>query len=118
MHELSIAQYLIQLVDRHLPDEGQVQSIHIKAGPLQLIDINALEWAWESVAQGTDYAGTHLEIEQLPWTLHCPQCEATWESDDLYETCTCGSHNAYPQAGDDLLLDSIHMANETTHCAV
>ena len=109
MHELSIAQNLFKLVDRKRPHRHRVTVVRLKVGPLQAVDPSAMEWAWRSITIGTKCAESHLEIEPLPWKLYCPDCDQTWESADLYESCRCGCQDATPQAGDELQLDAIEV---------
>lgn len=106
MHELSIAQAILNLAASHTPSGATLRSVHVRAGPMRGIDPDAMQLAWSAVIPD-DFISLRLTL--LPWTLRCPECGDEFPSDDLSPTpCpSCGSPNASPLAGDDLSLTSI-----------
>ena len=91
MHELSIAEALIEQVRRHTPEGSRAFIVRVEAGPLQAIDPDALEMAWRSVTAGTELAQARLDFENLPYILLCPRCDHSWTSHDAFELCDCGA---------------------------
>lgn len=115
MHEFSIAQALLQVARRHIPPDSHVRAVRVQAGPLQAIDETALEWAWQAVREGTEYADADLEVEFLPWRLRCPDCGNRWQAPALDSPCACGSQQGVPDGGDELLLTSLEI-DELSPC--
>ncbi|HVT82902.1 MAG TPA: hydrogenase maturation nickel metallochaperone HypA, partial [Phycisphaerae bacterium] len=74
MHELSIAEALLDQVRRHLPPGSRVLTIRVEAGARRCIEEQALNLAWEALTQDTDLANSRLELATLPWTLRCNTC--------------------------------------------
>jgi hydrogenase nickel incorporation protein HypA/HybF len=107
MHELSIAQSLYEMVQRHTPAGGLVRRVRVKAGPMRGIEPQSLQWAWQAVLQTTQMNGAVLELDLPRWRLKCDQCGREWDSDDLYVSCDCGHPRPSPQGGDDLILLSM-----------
>ncbi len=107
MHELSIATVLLELVNEHTPEGATVKKVHVRAGPLRAIEPDAMELAWTAATDSTPCAASTLELEVIPWDLHCPDCDRRWQSDDPYEPCTCGCAYCRPSGNNDLLLMSI-----------
>lgn len=112
MHEMSIAESLLDIMVEKIPDQAKVTSIQIKAGPMQGIDINALQWAWQTITGSTPFEQSVLELIELPWKLYCPQCQKNWETDNFEQSCSCGSADSYPVGGDELFIDSFDVAEE------
>lgn len=117
MHEFSIAQALLRLARRHLPPGSHLRTVCVQAGPLQAIDERALDWAWQAVQAGTACADAHLEIEFLPWQLHCPDCGNRWQAAALDDPCSCGSQRGVPDGGDELVLTSLEV-DELNSCDI
>jgi hydrogenase nickel insertion protein HypA len=107
MHELSLAQALVRLVSRHAPPGSKVMAVHVQAGPLQAIEGETMQFAWRAATEATRFAGTRLQLEQLPWHLLCPDCGHAWTSEELYADCICGGQRSRPVGGDELTLVSL-----------
>lgn len=104
MHELSIAQALVELAREHVPPRAIVRSIKLKVGPMRGIEPTALHWAWQSAIAGTVLDGSVLDLDMLQWTLTCPKCQRQWTSADLFAVCHCGYDRPNPSGGDELQL--------------
>jgi hydrogenase nickel incorporation protein HypA/HybF len=104
MHELSLVQALVRLVDRYAPSGGEVTAVHMRAGPLQAIEDETMQFAWRAATEATRFAGARLQLEQLPWHLLCPDCGREWDSEELYADCVCGGRSSRPIGGDELTL--------------
>lgn len=77
MHEMSIAQSLVELVQEEL-DKHQLKTlkkVKVNCGQLSAIVPSALEMAFEVLRQGRPgWEGAKLEIATIPLTLACPGC--------------------------------------------
>ena len=108
MHELSIAEAILNLAAGHVPPGAVVTRLHVRAGAMQSIDAESLQWAWEGVReQRSCLSKSELELRVMPWSLRCPRCGAAFVSDDPFARCACGCDRAYPSGGDELLLEAI-----------
>lgn len=107
MHEFSIATALLELVKQHAPAGTTVRKVVMEAGPLQSVDPQAMEWAWQAVSDGTMYAGAELEVRVLPWRLRCRDCGREHVADDMLSPCPCGCQVCHPTGGDELRLVSL-----------
>lgn len=117
MHELSIAESLIDVAREHLPPGGRPSSLTVEAGPMRAIEPDAMEWAWQAARADTEFADAELDLIELPWQLQCLDCDATWSADRIDAACVCGSTAARPVGGDELRLMSMDIVEpETAEC--
>jgi hydrogenase nickel incorporation protein HypA/HybF len=68
MHELSIAQEIVETVRGHVPLEasGPVRRVRLKLGALNRIVPDSLRFCFEAASRGTVVEGAMLEIHEIP----------------------------------------------------
>ena len=77
MHELAIAQQLIDKATGFLPASatGRVRTVHLQLGPLAGVSADELRFGFAVVAAGTPFAGAQLEIVETPVVVYCAECQ-------------------------------------------
>jgi hydrogenase nickel incorporation protein HypA/HybF len=107
MHELSIADALLEIALRHA-DGRRVESVEIKVGHLRQVVPDALAFAWTLVAAGTAAEGAELVIEEVPAAGVCRGCGTESEWDWFPLACrACGSADVELVRGEELLVDAL-----------
>ncbi len=109
MHEFSIVDSLIKLIDRQPFDSHEIKSVVVSAGPMRGIDENCLQWAWKETIHDTMLEKATLIFKPLPWVLHCKQCDKKFETEDFGAPCQCGNPNPTLSGGDELTLESLEI---------
>jgi hydrogenase nickel incorporation protein HypA/HybF len=113
MHELSIAEALIEQVGAELDRSGQhgrVKRIELAVGWLSGVHCGALAFAFELLAPGTVVEGAALSIRQPPAISHCRQCGAETEIGEMIADCPkCHSPEIAIDKGRELLLEGIDL---------
>jgi Zn finger protein HypA/HybF involved in hydrogenase expression len=109
MHELSIAESILELARRHVPPGERLVAVTVRAGPLRAIDESAMSLAWRATTDNTAYDGCLLKLQQLPWRLRCPRCQRVWQHTDRFAVCSCGCETPAAIGGDELDLTSINV---------
>lgn len=104
MHELSIAQAILQVVRENVSARQSVRRVAVRVGPLQAIERRSMDLAWTAATMDGFCAGAELELELIPWTLRCPACGRQWSADDPLQRCSCGSMEALPSGSAELTL--------------
>ncbi len=76
MHELSIAQSIIEIVDEEARKHGagQVKKIKLKIGEFSGVVKEALEFSFDVVKNGTIAENAELEIEVVKFKALCNSC--------------------------------------------
>jgi hydrogenase nickel incorporation protein HypA/HybF len=109
MHELSIADAVVQIACRHA-GERRVTRVELRVGHLRQVVPDALTFAFELVAQGTTVEGAELAIEQVPAGIRCRSCAAEGTLAAFPACCPeCGSLDVDVTGGDELLVDSLEL---------
>jgi hydrogenase nickel incorporation protein HypA/HybF len=99
MHELSLTQSLLDIVEDYARREGftRVRSLKLSFGCLSCIDPEALKFSFSVQARGTKAEGAELEFDIRPAVLYCLKCEREFSSGSFHPACIgCG--------GEDVLL--------------
>ena len=91
MHELSLVESILQIVDEYAAKEGfaRVTSLRLSCGKLSSVVPQALSFAFEVQSKGTRAEGAALELEILPAAIHCLSCEKDVEIDRLRPSARC-----------------------------
>jgi hydrogenase nickel incorporation protein HypA/HybF len=109
MHELAIAESIVEIAARH--SEGRkVTRVELRVGHLRQVVPSALEFAFELLAEGTALEGSELVIEEVPADVRCRVC-ATESTLRSFPACcpACGTFDVEVQGGDELLVDSLEI---------
>jgi hydrogenase nickel incorporation protein HypA/HybF len=75
VHELSVAESLVALVEERLPPgAARVKAVDLRLGALAGVVRGALEFCYGVATEGTALAGSTLRIEEVPVVVHCQVC--------------------------------------------
>jgi hydrogenase nickel incorporation protein HypA/HybF len=115
MHELSIAEALVAIADRHARGR-RVSRVEVAVGHLRQVVPSALAFAFELVAQGTAVEGAELVLEEVPAAGRCRACGAESRLDGFPLTCRgCGGADVEVTAGEELRVESLDLEEEVAH---
>ena len=89
MHELSIAQSLLDIIEQEtsLYKNTKVTVIRLRIGRLSGIVPDALRFAFEVISKGGSAEGAYVNIEDVPLKIMCRQCNKSFIADDPYMFC-------------------------------
>ncbi len=76
MHELSIAQNIIEIVRQSVPQDElkEVTSIKLRIGEISGVVVDSLEFGFQAIISDTELEGTRLDIEKVPFVFKCNNC--------------------------------------------
>lgn len=107
MHELSIAEGVLQVVEAQLTASGatRVHTLTLAVGALSGVVPEALRFAWSAVARGTACEGATLLIEEVPVACYCIACACEFPARAGDYTCpTCAAVSSEVRRGRELQL--------------
>ena len=96
MHELSLAQFLIDIVEDYARREGftKVRSLRLSLGRLSCIDPDCFRFVFSVQARDTKAEEAHLEFDILPAVLYCLKCEQEFSAEAFHRDCPrCKGHD-------------------------
>jgi len=76
MHEMSIAQNILEIIQDHIHEEDapNVRSIKIRIGELAGVVHDSLTFCFSTMVSGTPLQKATLDIVTIPVTAHCNAC--------------------------------------------
>ncbi len=93
MHELSLIQSLLDIVDEYAARHRfeKVNCLQLSFGCMSCIDPKSLEFAFDVQSKGTKAEGARLEFDIRPAVIYCFSCEQEHEQQHYSGDCPqCG----------------------------
>jgi len=112
MHEMSIAEGVIQLLEEQAAAQGysRVRTVWLEIGPLAAVETEALRFCFEAVTRGSLAEGARLEIVEVPGIAWCLGCSRSVPVRQRYDACPhCGSHHLQITQGDELRVKELEV---------
>ncbi len=110
MHELSIAQAIVEVADSEARKVGaaRVARVVVDVGGLSGIVADSLEFCFPMACKGTLVEGAKLCIEPIEARGWCDTCDQEFAMRDLLDTCSrCGGFANAIRAGQELAVRTI-----------
>lgn len=117
MHELSIAQSILDCIHKQLePYPGAKPTrIGVKIGSMAAIDATALQFCFEAILLGTDWEKLELVPNVIPARRTCTQCGHNFVVEDYNTFCpACESGDTEADGGDELDLEFLEIDSDGT----
>ena len=112
MHEMSIAQNLISIIQEEmLKNNAKVLgSVRLNIGQMSAIVPDALSFCFKVATADTALEGARLIIDIIPLKGYCQSCDKTFEIKDYAFFCpSCNSSEIKTVSGQDLSIVEIEV---------
>ena len=112
MHELSIAQNILDIVHQYVPpeDRGRITRVGMKIGELSGVVVDSLEFCFTAIISGTPMVDARLNVVQVPIQARCRSCSSAFQVDQSVFRCpNCGGSDLEVTAGRDLQVTDIEL---------
>lgn len=114
MHEMSIAQSLIDIVEQEMNKHGvsKLHTVKVRHGRLANVVPEALHFAWQALTADTPLEGAELVTEEVPLKVRCRKCGIEFEPEEatlLLMTCPqCGEEFGHEVlSGKELYIENL-----------
>lgn len=112
MHELAIAQSIVDLVAEQAARDGftKVNVVRVRVGALSTVEPDALQFGFDTVTAGTIAAGARLILARPEGRGYCTQCMKDIVVAARGVACPdCGGHRWLVTSGDELTLENLEV---------
>jgi hydrogenase nickel incorporation protein HypA/HybF len=110
MHELSIAQGILEIVQQYVPEEraGGIRSVKVRVGQLSGVVAESLDFSFGAIVAGTSWRNAKLNLERVPAVSDCNGCGGNFEIRDYAFCCpACSSTDIRIVSGTELQVVEI-----------
>ena len=112
MHELALADSVLQIVRRHAAGR-LVASVDLKVGQLRQVVPPALEFAFTLLATGTEAEDAELRMDVIEAGGVCRACGADGPLGDFPLSCAkCGGLDVDVARGEELYVDELELEEQ------
>jgi len=105
MHEMSLAEGIVQLVEDAAHADGctRVKAVWLEIGQLAAVEKEALRFCFDAVTRDGIVEGARLEIVETAGQAWCSKCECNVVVTALYEACPiCGNYQIQVTGGNEM----------------
>lgn len=116
MHELAIAQNILDIVRQSVPEEqaSAVRNVRIRVGQLSGLVPDSLDFCFGVIVKETRMRQAKLVIEQVPTVSRCMECARSFDVEDLAFICpACKSTNLELVTGKELEIVEIELEDDS-----
>ena len=107
MHEMSIAQSLVDILREEMGKNGArtLRSVRLSIGQLSAVVPDSLNFCFTVMTAETELEGARLIMDMVPLEGVCHDCDRTFEIEDYAFVCPyCGCTSIETIAGQDLSI--------------
>ena len=112
MHELSIAQSILDSVREHAAEHNgrRVRRVGVRVGETSGVNADALEFCFGLTVKGTELEGVVLDLERVPVRFQCHACSHQFVPVDFMPGCpACRAGAGRLVGGDELGLSFLEL---------
>ena len=112
MHELSIAMSIVKIAEDETTKAkaDTVTKIELEIGVLSGIEIDALNFVWESAVKDSVLENAEKIITLIPGKGRCADCDTEFDMENIYDCCpNCNSNFKGILQGKELKVKSLEI---------
>lgn len=112
MHEMSIAEGIIQVLEDQAVEQGyqRVKAVWLEIGPLAMIETEALRFCFDAVTRGSLAEHATLNIITIQGQAFCMQCLKTVPVQQRFDACCeCGSYQLQVTQGEEMRIKELEV---------
>ena len=117
MHELSIAQNIVEIIQQRIPESewNHVIAVRVRIGAVAGIVPDSLKFSFQVITADSALCNTKLITEHIPFRVHCHTCDTITENEDGFAKCgECESIDIEVLSGSELHVVDIEL-DEPVH---
>ncbi len=115
MHELPVAESILEIATRHAAraGAGRITGLNLVIGQLSSIIDDSIQFYWDIISKGTIAEGAELHFRRVPTEMLCLDCgRRYYPSPDELACPDCGSIRVKVISGEEFYLEAIEVENQ------
>ncbi len=116
MHELAIAQNILEIVQQSVPkgQEAAVRKVRVRVGKLAGVVPDSLSFCFGVIVSDTLMTRACLAIDEVPMVSRCKDCAYGFQIEDLAFLCpACKSSNLELISGKEMEIVEIELEDDS-----
>lgn len=112
MHEMSLCERLVQVIEDQARQEGfvRVKTVYLEVGALACVELDALRFCFKVICRGTRSEGARLAISQPLAEARCVDCGRDVMIANRLQSCPhCGGIGLHPQGGEQMRITELEV---------
>lgn len=112
MHEMSLAEGIVQLLEDQATAQGyhRVKQLWLEIGALAGVDLDALMFGLEVACRDTLADGAQVHVNRLPGRGWCMQCSREIELQARADACPfCGHYQIQVTGGEEMRVSELEV---------
>jgi hydrogenase nickel incorporation protein HypA/HybF len=112
MHELSVAQSIIDIIKENVPekDYGKVNAVLLEVGEFSGIIADSLQFCYDAVKLETPFHNSRMEIKKVPFVLYCNLCKVETTNSNGIRMCEkCGGFDNSIVSGTEMRVTEVEL---------
>lgn len=112
MHELSIALGIVKIAEKEVEKSHfkRVTKIELQIGTLSGIELDSLNFVWESAVKDTVLENAIKDIEIIKAKGKCIDCDTEFDMEHIYDSCPdCNSNFKGILSGKELKVKALEV---------
>lgn len=115
MHELSIAQGIVDIIGQYVPaaQAADVRLVKVRVGQMAGVVPDSLDFCFGAIVDGTPLGRARLHIEETPIRSQCSACGEDFAVEGAAFVCpSCGSGDVNVISGTELQVVEIELSDQ------
>ena len=112
MHELSVAQNIVEIVKENVPEKDyeNVKTIILEIGEISGIVADSLQFCFDVIKFETPFQNSEMKIINIPFKLYCNLCKSETTSALGIRTCSkCGRLDTIIISGTEMRITEVEL---------
>lgn len=112
MHELGIAQSIVEIAEKNAREQGakSVLEVTVEVGALSGVMAESLEFCFDACCRETLLEGCRLQIVQVPARAKCRNCREEYDLKNFFDSCpACDSAASDMLSGEELRIKEMEI---------
>lgn len=112
MHELSIAQNIVEIAIDSVPDKdrNKIERIMLEIGDMSGIVSDSLQFCFDVIKKDTPLKNTEMIIKKIPFLIFCNSCKAETTNEFGIRSCgICNEFNTRVISGTEMKITGLEL---------